>query len=210
MICGKARCKAGRAKVVSKNRSILKIHSRFSFYDYIIWNHKTTRLSVSRFKVITMSKSVKRVEKALVDAGAETEIKRMPESTRTAEEAAQACGCAVGQIVKSLIFIGKDSGEIKLLLVSGDHQVDMAAVKATIGEELKRVDARAVRNATGFAIGGVSPIGHITPLVTYMDEYLLGFDVVWAAAGAPNAVFDINPKVLLDITCATKLNVKGE
>lgn len=157
-----------------------------------------------------MSKSVKRVEKALVDAGLTTQIKRMPESTRTAEEAAEACDCAVGQIVKSLVFIGKDSGVINLLLVSGDHQVDITAVKATIGEELGRADARAVRDVTGFAIGGVSPIGHLTPLATYMDAHLLDFDVVWAAAGAPNAVFNIDPNVLLDITCATKLSVKGE
>lgn len=157
-----------------------------------------------------MSKSVKRVKKALVDAGLTTEIKRMPESTRTAEEAAQACDCAVGQIVKSLIFMGKDSGEMKLLLVSGDHQVDMAAVKATIGEEIGRADARAVRDVTGFAIGGVSPIGHLTQLSSYMDEHLLGFDVVWAAAGAPNAVFEIAPKTLLEMTGAKKLKVTGD
>lgn len=157
-----------------------------------------------------MSKSVKRVEKALLDTNATTQITRMPESTRTAQEAADACNCAVGQIVKSLIFIGKDSGEMKLLLVSGDHQVDMAVVKSVIGEELGRADARAVRDVTGFAIGGVSPIGHLTPLATFMDEHLLTFDSVWAAAGAPNAVFDIDPKILLEMTGATTLKVTGD
>ena len=157
-----------------------------------------------------MSKSVKRVEKALSEAGHATEIIRMPESTRTAEEAAAACKCAVGQIVKSLIFLGKESGEMKLLLVSGDHQVDMTAVKSVIGEELGRADARAVRDVTGFAIGGVSPIGHLTPLATFMDAHLLTFDRVWAAAGAPNAVFDIDPKTLLEMTGATLLKVTGD
>lgn len=157
-----------------------------------------------------MSKSVKRVEKALIDAGLTTEIKRMPESTRTAEEAALACECAVGQIVKSLIFQGKETDQMKLLLVSGDHQVDMDVVKSTIGEELGRADPRAVREVTGFAIGGVSPIGHLTPLATFMDEHLLTFDSVWAAAGAPNAVFDIDPQTLLEMTGAIKLKVTGE
>lgn len=157
-----------------------------------------------------MSKSVKRVEKALNDAGLTTEIKRMPESTRTAQEAALACECAVGQIVKSLIFQGKETDQMKLLLVSGDNQVDMDLVKSTIGEELGRADPRAVREVTGFAIGGVSPIGHLTQLTTYMDEHLLDFDRVWAAAGAPNAVFDIDPKTLLEMTGAIKLKVTGE
>lgn len=157
-----------------------------------------------------MSKSVKRVEKALSEAGHAIDITRMPENTRTAEEAAAACQCAVGQIVKSLIFLGKESGKMKLLLVSGDHQVDMTAVKSVIGEELGRADARAVRDVTGFAIGGVSPIGHLTPLATFMDEHLLTFDRVWAAAGAPNAVFDIDPKILLEMTGATLLKVTGD
>lgn len=157
-----------------------------------------------------MSKSVQRVEKALVSAGLTTGIKRMPASTRTAEDAASACECAVGQIVKSLIFQGKESGEMKLLLVSGDHHVDMTRVKSVIGEELHRADAKMVREVTGFAIGGVSPIGHLTQLATFMDEHLLNFNRVWAAAGAPNAVFDINPKTLLDMTGATTLKVTGE
>lgn len=157
-----------------------------------------------------MSKSVKRVEKALTEAGVNSQVITMPDSTRTAQEAADACGCLVGQIVKSLIFEGKETGEMKLLLVSGDHQVDLELIKPVVGEDLGRADPRCVREVTGFAIGGVSPIGHLTDLPVYMDEHLLTFDKVWAAAGAPNAVFDMDPKVLLEMTQAIKLNVKGK
>ena len=150
-----------------------------------------------------MSKSMKRVKAALETAGIEQNILEMAESTRTAQDAANACKCDVGQIVKSLIFEGEDSGNLMLLLVSGAHNVDMEKVKTVTGEGLGRADPKRVRDVTGFAIGGVSPIGHLTQLPTFMDETLLNYDNVWAAAGKPNAVFEIEPQTLLKITGAT-------
>ena len=137
-----------------------------------------------------MSKSVNRVKAAAEAAGLTVEILRMPDSTRTAAEAAAACGCDVAQIVKSLIFKGGESGALKLLLVSGANQVDLEKAAALVGEPLERADPKEVREITGFAIGGVSPLGHMSPVETWMDETLLGFGTVWAAAGAPNAVFE--------------------
>ena len=98
--------------------------------------------------------------------------------------------------VKSLIFKGGGSGELKLLLVSGANQVDLEKAAALVGEPLERADPKEVREITGFAIGGVSPLGHPTPVATWMDETLLGFGTVWAAAGAPNAVFEVSPDAL--------------
>ncbi|WP_193173532.1 YbaK/EbsC family protein [Nisaea nitritireducens] len=150
-----------------------------------------------------MSKSVNRVKAAAEAAGLTVEILRMPDSTRTAAEAAAACGCDVAQIVKSLIFKGGETGALKLLLVSGANQVDLDKAAALVGEPLERADPKEVREITGFAIGGVSPLGHLTPVATWMDETLLGFGTVWAAAGAPNAVFEITGTALRDATGAT-------
>ncbi len=153
-----------------------------------------------------MSKSVKRVENTAQQLGLDIAVVRMPESTRTAEEAAVACGCDVAQIVKSLIFEGVDSGALKLLLVSGANTVDLDKAAGQVGEKLARADARAVREKTGFAIGGVAPIGHMTPVETFIDADLLDHDTVWAAAGAPNAVFEVNPQRLAQLTGAKTIS----
>ena len=147
-----------------------------------------------------MSKSVKRVERAAQDLGLDVTVRRMGASTRTAEDAAAACGCAVGQIVKSLIFRG-DNGLV-LLLVSGANRVDTDHVGAVIGETLARADATEVRAETGFAIGGVAPIGHLTAPRLWMDADLMDYPTVWAAAGAPDAVFEIAPTALQTATGA--------
>ena len=152
-----------------------------------------------------MSKSVKRVERAAADLGLAIEGQRMGESTRTAEDAAKACGCDVAQIVKSLIFKGEASGDLILLLVSGANQVDLAAAASIIGEPLTRADANEVRARTGFAIGGVSPIGHLEPPQVWIDDHLLSFATVWAAAGAPDAVFEATPQALVNATGARVL-----
>jgi prolyl-tRNA editing enzyme YbaK/EbsC (Cys-tRNA(Pro) deacylase) len=122
--------------------------------------------------------------------------------TGTAEEAAAACDCTVAQIVKSLVFRGRPSGEILLFLVAGDNRLDETLAAALIGERLVRPDGRFVRETTGFAIGGIPPFGHAKPLKTIMDQDLLAHDLVWAAAGAPNAVFPIAPYKLRDATAA--------
>lgn len=127
-------------------------------------------------------------------AGLDAEVLHQAQSTRTAQEAAAACGCTVGQIVKSLVFRGAKSSKPYLLLVSGANRVNEKAVAERIGEPLRRPDAQYVRDVTGFAIGGIPPLGHATALDTYMDEALLAYDVVWAAAGTPDAVFPVAPE----------------
>ena len=129
-------------------------------------------------------------------------VKQLSDSTRTAEDAAKACNCAVGQIVKSLIFQGRDSHDPILLLVSGDNRVNEKGATAYTGEKLKRPDAQYVRDVTGFAIGGIPPFAHATGLRTYIDKDLLKYDVVWAAAGTPNSVFSVSPRELSDRTGA--------
>lgn len=154
-----------------------------------------------------MSKSVRRVQEAARKLGLDIAVLRMPDSTRTAEEAAGACGCDVAQIVKSLIFEGSDSRALKLLLVSGANRVDLEKAAGQIGEPLIRADAKRVRETTGFAIGGVSPIGHLAPVDTFIDTDLLRHSEIWAAAGAPNAVFAIDPRRLVDATAARTISV---
>jgi len=144
-----------------------------------------------------MSKSIERVAAAAKDAGLSIEIRRMGESTRTAEEAARQCGCQVDQIVKSLVFMGKDSGQLYLFLVSGSRMLDLEKAGRVAGESLERADPRKVREETGFAIGGVSPLGHSDTVRRYADETLLRFDLVWAAAGAHDAVFSAEPGALV-------------
>lgn len=132
-------------------------------------------------------------------------IRVMDESTRTAEDAARACGCGVGQIVKSLVFEGRDSKTPFLFLVSGANRVDQDRVAEVIGEPLDRPSGRQVREITGFAIGGIPPFGHATPLRTYMDGHLLGHAQVFAAAGTPLAIFAAEPEALLQATGAKLL-----
>ncbi len=148
-----------------------------------------------------MSKSLARVTAALKAAGIDTRPIEMPSETRTAQQAADAAGCALDQIVKSIIFAG-DSGQLYLFLTAGGGMVDGAAASRLAGEPLGRADANRVREVTGFAIGGVSPLGHLTPLPLWMDENLLQFQIVWAAAGTPNHIFAIAPQDLARITGA--------
>jgi prolyl-tRNA editing enzyme YbaK/EbsC (Cys-tRNA(Pro) deacylase) len=155
-----------------------------------------------------LAPSAQRVADAARALGLEISVREMADSTRTAEEAAAACGVTVGQIVKSLVFSGADSGKPYLLLVSGSNRVNAKGVARHLGEKLKRPDAHAVRDLTGYAIGGIPPFGHATPLVTYVDEDLLKYDVVWAAAGTPKAVFSVAPARLRDATGATVIDEK--
>lgn len=137
-----------------------------------------------------------RVAAAARDLGLAVEVVAMPASTRTAEEAAAACGCAVGEIVKSLVFRGATSGRPYLLLVAGSNRVDETAVAGSIGEALERMPGKDVRTVTGYAIGGIPPFGHATALDVFIDEDLLGHARVWAAAGTPFAVFAVAPRAL--------------
>ncbi|MBL8587385.1 MAG: YbaK/EbsC family protein [Methylobacteriaceae bacterium] len=151
--------------------------------------------------------AARRVAAAAAAAGLAIEVRVMPQSTRTAQEAAAACGCAVAQIVKSLIFRGAASGRPYLLLVSGANRVDEAKAAARLGEALTRPDAAYVRETTGYAIGGVPPLGHAAPMTSFIDETLLRYDIVWAAAGTPLAVFSADPRALQHAVGATIIAV---
>ena len=146
-----------------------------------------------------MHPSVQRVADALNAAGATTEVRQLADSTRTAQEAANALGVAVGAIVKSLVFVADD--EPVLVLASGDHQVDVSKLATALGAEtVKRADADAARTATGFSIGGVPPVGHVRELRTVVDKHLATYDEIWAAAGTPHAVFQTTYDELVRIT----------
>lgn len=152
-----------------------------------------------------MKASAARVVEALRAVGVTTEVKEFVESTHTAEEAAAAIGTTVGQIVKSLVFL---VGETPILaLVSGTNRVDIGKLAAAVGGKVRRADAESVRTATGYAVGGVPPLGHATPLRTFLDSDLLQYEMVWAAAGTPNAVFAITPKELRRITNAEVIDL---
>ena len=151
----------------------------------------------------------RRVQQAAEGLGLAVSVVEMAQSTRTAEEAAAACGCAVGQIIKSLVFRGKESGKPILLLVSGANRVDQKGVAASIGEALDRPDATFVRGVTGFAIGGIPPFGHAQPLPTWFDKDLLQYETVWAAAGSPEAVFEVDPRKLAEAVGAEVIEVKA-
>lgn len=143
-----------------------------------------------------MHPTVDRVVAAARDAGLEISVETFPEGTRTAEDAARAVGCEVGQIVKSLVFIGADAAVI--VLVSGVNRVDVAKLTDFLGTgAVRRADADEAREATGFAIGGIPPFGHVRPLPVIVDRDLLAHEALWAAAGRPDAVFSIGPDDLL-------------
>ena len=139
--------------------------------------------------------TVARVVAAAARAGLAIEVQRFPEGTRTAAEAARAVGCNVAQIVKSLVFIA--DGEPVIALVSGADRLDPVRLAAAVGaSSVRRADGDEARAATGFAIGGVPPVGHARPLAVLMDERLLAHNLVWAAAGLPDAVFRASPREL--------------
>ena len=153
--------------------------------------------------------SMERVANDAKRLGLAIELRVMDQSTRTAQDAADACGCAVGQIVKSLVFENADTGALVLLLVSGDRNADLDFIAERYGLTLKRCDGRRVRDETGFAIGGVAPIGHTAPVATYMDESLLDYGTVWAAAGRPDSVFSVDPKALANAIKPQVIAVAG-
>lgn len=148
-----------------------------------------------------MSKSLARVRAALTAAGIESEAVEMAAETRTAAQAAEAAGCALDAIVKSILFAGA-SGQLYLFLTAGGNQVEAERASALAGEALGRADANEVRRVTGFAIGGVAPLGHLTKLPVWLDPRLLEFAQIWGAAGTPRHIFPIPPGDLQRITGA--------
>lgn len=149
-----------------------------------------------------MSKSLARVTAALQSAGLDIRPVEMATETRTAAQAADAAGCALDQIVKSILFQGA-SGRLYLFLTAGGNQVDPVRASALAGEPLGRADGQTVREVTGFAIGGVAPLGHLAPVPVWIDPRLMDFDTVWAAAGTPRHIFPCPPDALARAAGAT-------
>ena len=156
----------------------------------------------------TLSSSAQKIQDQLKSLGYDYTVIEHAESTRTAQEAADRAGCELGQIVKSLIFRGKDSGKPILVLTSGANRVDEKRVSEYAGETIGRADADFVRAVTGFAIGGVPPFGHLQKLETYFDEDFLQYESIWAAAGTPNAIFEVKTADLQKMTDAKIARVK--
>ena len=158
-----------------------------------------------------MHRTAQKVADAAEAFGLDITIKEFEAGTRTAEDAAAAIGCSVGQIVKSLLFVV--DGEPTVALVSGANRLDERKLAAECGvsrKKIKRSDAETAREATGFAIGGVPPFGHKRKLPTYIDEDFLQFDLIWAAAGTPNAVFSVLPLDLVHVTAGTVACLKQD
>jgi prolyl-tRNA editing enzyme YbaK/EbsC (Cys-tRNA(Pro) deacylase) len=156
----------------------------------------------------TLSPTAQKIQTLLNSLGYDYTVVEHAESTRTAQEAADRAGCELGQIVKSLIFRGKTSGKPILVLTSGTNRVDEKRISGYAGESISRADADFVRTVTGFAIGGVPPIGHTQPMETYLDEDFLSYQTIWAAAGTPNAIFELKTEDLQKMTDGKLIQVK--
>jgi prolyl-tRNA editing enzyme YbaK/EbsC (Cys-tRNA(Pro) deacylase) len=155
-----------------------------------------------------LSSSAQKVQAALAERGLACEVVELPESTRSAQEAANAIGCQVEQIVKSLVFRSRNSGHPVLVLASGPNRVNEVRLAELNGEPVARADAGYVREHTGFTIGGVPPLGHTERLRTFIDEDLLRYDELWAAAGTPHAVFRLTPTELLSLAEGQVVGIK--
>lgn len=155
-----------------------------------------------------LSPSAQKIQDILNSLGYSYQVIEHAESTRTAQEAADRAGCELGQIVKSLIFMGKASKKPILVLTSGANRVDEKTISEYAGEPIVRADANFVREVTGFAIGGVPPIGHAQKMETYLDEDFLQYETIWAAAGTPNAIFELKTDDLQKMTDGKVVKVK--
>jgi prolyl-tRNA editing enzyme YbaK/EbsC (Cys-tRNA(Pro) deacylase) len=153
-----------------------------------------------------LAPAAQRVQERLREAGSECEVRMLAATARSAADAAAAIGCTVAQIAKSLVFRSK-SGKPVLVIASGVNRVDEKKVEAALGEPIGKADAAFVRERTGYAIGGVAPIGHATPMRIFLDEDLRRHDEIWAAAGHPHAVFRLHPEELERLTKGTVISL---
>jgi len=156
----------------------------------------------------TLSPSAQKIQDHLNSLGYDYQVVEHAESTRTALEAAERAGCELGQIVKSLIFKGKQSGKPILVLTSGTNRVDEKRIREYAEEKIGKADADFVRSVTGYAIGGVPPIGHNEKMETYIDEDFLQYETIWAAAGTPKAIFELKTEDLQKMTGGKVVAVK--
>jgi prolyl-tRNA editing enzyme YbaK/EbsC (Cys-tRNA(Pro) deacylase) len=155
-----------------------------------------------------LSKSAQAIQAALSEKGLQVKVVELPATTRTAQDAAQAIGCEVAQIAKSLIFRTKQSHRAILVLASGPNRVNEKTIAQQVGEEIVKADADFTREVTGFAIGGIPPLGHKQKIETYIDEDLLQHKEIWAAAGTPNAVFNLESAMLEKLTGGRVISIK--
>jgi prolyl-tRNA editing enzyme YbaK/EbsC (Cys-tRNA(Pro) deacylase) len=155
-----------------------------------------------------LSASARKVQDALAALGMTLEVRELPGSTRTSVEAAQAIGCRVEQIAKSLVFRGKHTHKPVLVIASGTNRVNEKRLATLVGEPIEKADADFVRAHTGYAIGGVPPVGHAELLETYLDEDLLQLGELWAAAGTPHAVFRLTAADLTRMTGGHVISIR--
>jgi prolyl-tRNA editing enzyme YbaK/EbsC (Cys-tRNA(Pro) deacylase) len=154
-----------------------------------------------------LSHSALRVQQALQELGLSLVVLELPASTRSSHEAAQAIGCKVGQIAKSIIFRGALTDQPVLVIASGPNRIDEAIISGMLAESISKADADFVRQRTGFAIGGVPPLGHTEKLEIFIDQDLLQYPEIWAAAGTPHAVFRLTPQELVSMTSGKIIKV---
>lgn len=155
-----------------------------------------------------LSKSAQKIQSVLDKFGLELKVIELTESTRTSKDAAGAIGCEIAQIAKSLIFKGEGTQKPVLVIASGANRVDEKKIQGYMGEEIEKAEAAFVLEHTGFVIGGVPPIGHLTSIKTFIDECLLKYPEIWSAAGTPHTVFKLTPDDLLKITQGQVVAIK--
>ncbi|MBD7908528.1 YbaK/EbsC family protein [Sporosarcina gallistercoris] len=154
-----------------------------------------------------LSKQAGEFQQKLKELGSDRKVKELPDSARTAQEAAEAIGCGIAQIAKSIVFKLQQSGEPLLVIASGTNRIDEQKIEEHAGEVPGKADAKFVRAHTGYVIGGVPPMGHVEPIRTLIDSDLLQYDTIWAAAGHPKAVFELTPGELTKLTGAKVVQV---
>jgi prolyl-tRNA editing enzyme YbaK/EbsC (Cys-tRNA(Pro) deacylase) len=164
------------------------------------------RLVGAHLQPLLILEPVRRFELWLAESGVGLAVRQFPEGTRTAVDAARAVGCEVGQIVKSLVFVA--AGKPVVVLVSGANRLDEGRLAEVAGRPVTKADAETARQATGYAIGGVPPFGHAGDVPVFMDRDLLGHEIVWAAAGRPDSVFEIAPERLQELSHAVVADLK--
>lgn len=157
---------------------------------------------------MAISASTQRVQNALQRLGIECRVLELEESARTSQQAADGIGCSVSQIAKSLVFRGAQSGKAILVIASGSNRVNEARLAELVGEPIAKADAQFVRRVTGYAIGGVAPVGHPETLETYIDSDLFQYEEIWAAAGTPHTVFPLTPKDLERLTAGSVVSIR--
>ncbi|MBU5466183.1 YbaK/EbsC family protein [Virgibacillus sp. MSJ-26] len=155
-----------------------------------------------------LTKHAKKVQEIIYDKGYTNKVVELPDSTRTAKEAASAIGCDVAQIAKSIVFRLMESNKPLLVIASGANRIDEKQIKKHLDDKLGKANADFVREHTGYVIGGVPPLGHTEPIQTYIDEDIFQFKDIWAAAGHPKAVVQLTPDELIEMTEGTVVAVK--